>query len=48
VLFGQAVLTLGARIAEPSVFVARLNELLITLADGTAAAAEPQEAADAS
>lgn len=32
VLFNQAVLTLGARIAEPSVFVTRLNELLINLA----------------
>ncbi|HLK01946.1 MAG TPA: molecular chaperone HtpG [Streptosporangiaceae bacterium] len=43
VLFNQAVLTLGARIAEPSVFVARLNELLINLAT-----TEPAENTDAS
>ena len=31
VLFDQAVLTLGARIEEPAAFVARLNDLLVTL-----------------
>jgi molecular chaperone HtpG len=31
VLYGQAVLTLGARIDDPAAFVSRLNELLVTL-----------------
>jgi molecular chaperone HtpG len=34
VLFDQAVLTLGARIEEPAAFVARLNDLLVTLSAG--------------
>jgi molecular chaperone HtpG len=33
VLFGQAVLTLGARIEEPASFVARLNDLLTALTE---------------
>jgi molecular chaperone HtpG len=33
VLFGQAVLTLGARIEEPATFVGRLNELLTALTE---------------
>ncbi len=33
VLYGQAVLTLGARIDEPAAFVGRLNDLLVGLAD---------------
>ena len=32
VLFSQAVLTLGAQIEDPAVFVSRLNELLVALA----------------
>jgi molecular chaperone HtpG len=35
VLYSQAVLTLGARIEEPAVFVSRLNDLLVTLAGET-------------
>ena len=35
VLFNQAVLTLGARIEDPAAFVSRLNDLLVTLAEGT-------------
>jgi molecular chaperone HtpG len=31
VLYGQAVLTLGARIKDPAAFVARLNDLLVGL-----------------
>ena len=30
-LYSQAVLTLGARLADPAVFVAKLNDLLVTL-----------------
>ena len=40
VLYGQAVLTLGARLDEPAAFVGRLNDLLVALtgpADGAAA-----------
>src|SRR6202044_3157778 len=33
VLFNQAVLTLGARIEDPTTFVQRLNSLLTTLTD---------------
>jgi molecular chaperone HtpG len=33
VLFNQAVLTLGARIEEPSRFTGRLNDLLVTMAN---------------
>jgi molecular chaperone HtpG len=33
VLYGQSVLTLGARIEEPAAFVERLNALLLTLAE---------------
>ena len=33
VLYNQAVLTLGARIEDPAAFVARLNDLLVSLAD---------------
>jgi molecular chaperone HtpG len=47
-LFNQAVLTLGARIEEPAAFVARLNDLLVTLTDQTdgVAGAEPQDERD--
>ena len=42
VLFNQAVLTLGARIEDPTTFVKRLNSLLITLTEpGAADQAEP-------
>jgi molecular chaperone HtpG len=34
-LYGQAVLTLGARIDDPAAFVGQLNELLVTLTEGT-------------
>jgi molecular chaperone HtpG len=34
VLYSQAVLTLGARIEEPTVFVSKLNHLLVNLAAG--------------
>jgi molecular chaperone HtpG len=40
VLYNQAVLTFGARIEDPASFVARLNDLLGSLADDTASAAE--------
>jgi molecular chaperone HtpG len=36
VLFDQAVLTLGARIEDPAAFVTKLNDLLVTLTEGTA------------
>ena len=36
VLYGQAVLTLGARIDDPAAFAGRLNELLVALTSGTA------------
>jgi molecular chaperone HtpG len=39
VLFNQAVLTLGARIEDPTTFVQRLNSLLISLTEEEAAAA---------
>ena len=46
-LYDQAVLTLGARIEEPAAFVAKLNDLLVTLTREPEAAAEPpQDAAD--
>ena len=35
ILYSQAVLTLGARIEEPAAFVARLNDLLVSLTDQT-------------
>ncbi len=35
----QAVLTLGARIDEPAVFVGRLNDLLMALTEGADSAA---------
>jgi molecular chaperone HtpG len=35
VLYSQAVLTLGARIEDPAAFVARLNDLLVTLTNQT-------------
>ncbi len=40
VLFGQAVLTLGARLEEPAAFVTQLNDLLVTLS-GDAPGQEP-------
>jgi molecular chaperone HtpG len=40
VLYGQAVLTFGARIDDPAGFVGRLNDLLVTLAGGGAGADE--------
>ncbi len=46
VLFGQAVLTLGARMEEPAAFVSRLNDLLVTLT-GAAPASAPEPAPDA-
>jgi len=36
VLYGQAVLTLGARIDDPATFAAQLNELLVRLTDDPA------------
>jgi len=36
VLYGQAVLTLGARIDDPAAFVGTLNDLLVALAEGSA------------
>jgi molecular chaperone HtpG len=36
VLYHQAVLTLGARIDDPSAFVSQLNDLLVALAEGAA------------
>ena len=42
VLFNQAVLTLGARIEDPAAFVAKLNDLLVTL---TGEASSPAETA---
>jgi molecular chaperone HtpG len=45
VLYNQAILTLGARIDDPAAFVARLNDLLVTLASepstAEAGSAEP-------
>jgi len=40
-LYNQAVLTLGARIEEPAVFVAKLNDLLVTLTREPEDTAEP-------
>jgi len=46
-LYDQAVLTLGARIEEPAAFVAKLNDLLVTLTqEPDAPAAPPQDAAE--
>ena len=42
-LYDQAVLTLGARIEEPAAFVAKLNDLLVTLTREPEDAAEPPE-----
>jgi len=42
-LYDQAVLTLGARIEEPAAFVAKLNDLLVTLTQEPDAPAEPPE-----
>jgi molecular chaperone HtpG len=44
VLYSQAVLTLGARMADPAVFVTRLNDLLAALAEGTGHAAGARSA----
>jgi molecular chaperone HtpG len=44
-LYDQAVLTLGARIEEPAAFVAKLNDLLVTLTREPEDAAEPPEEA---
>jgi molecular chaperone HtpG len=41
VLFGQAVLTMGARIEEPAAFVGRLNDLLVSLSAELPAAESP-------
>jgi molecular chaperone HtpG len=49
VLYGQAVLTLGARIDEPAAFVGQLNDLLVALTEGTGgggAAGEDDRPAD--
>jgi molecular chaperone HtpG len=40
VLYGQAVLTLGARIDDPAAFAGQLNELLVALAEGPDGAAD--------
>jgi len=40
-LYNQAVLTLGARIEEPAAFVAKLNDLLVTLTREPEDTAEP-------
>jgi molecular chaperone HtpG len=45
VLYDQAVLTLGARIEEPAAFVAKLNDLLVTLTQEPNAPPEPPEGA---
>jgi len=46
-LYDQAVLTLGARIEEPAAFVAKLNDLLVTLTRESDDPAEPpQDAAE--
>ena len=50
-LYSQAVLTLGARLADPAVFVAKLNDLLVTLtqeepADAPAEAPAPPAGGD--
>jgi molecular chaperone HtpG len=46
-LYNQAVLTLGARIEEPATFVAKLNDLLVTLTrEPEDAADSPEDAAD--
>jgi molecular chaperone HtpG len=44
VLFDQAVLTLGARIEQPTAFAARLNDLLVNLTEQTDDAAVTDEA----
>jgi len=43
-LYNQAILTLGARIEEPAAFVAKLNDLLVTLTREPEDAPEPPEA----
>jgi molecular chaperone HtpG len=42
VLFGQAVLTFGARIDDPAAYVARLNQLLTSLAGEEEASGEEE------
>jgi molecular chaperone HtpG len=44
VLFNQAVLTLGARIEDPTTFVQRLNSLLTALTEDASAAAREHDA----
>jgi molecular chaperone HtpG len=44
-LYDQALLTLGVRIEEPAAFVAKLNDLLVTLTREPEGAAEPPEGA---
>jgi molecular chaperone HtpG len=44
VLYNQAVLTLGARIEDPAVFVTRLNDLLVTLTEQTDGVPEGESA----
>jgi molecular chaperone HtpG len=46
ILFNQAVLTLGARIEDPTTFVLRLNSLLTALTEEEAAAGAPTVPAD--
>jgi molecular chaperone HtpG len=48
ILFDQATLTLGARIEEPAAFVARLNDLLVTLTGAGEPSAAPVTAPDPS
>jgi molecular chaperone HtpG len=45
-LYNQAVLTLGARIEEPATFVAKLNDLLVSLTREPQDAAEPPPAGE--
>jgi molecular chaperone HtpG len=46
VLFNQAVLTLGARIEDPTTFVRRLNSLLTALTEEEPSAAQSEDVAD--
>jgi len=46
VLFNQAVLTLGARIEDPTTFVQRLNSLLTALTDDQPSEAGAEQEAD--
>jgi HSP90 family molecular chaperone len=43
VLFNQSVLTLGARIDDPTGFVGRLNDLLTALTDDAVPASDGED-----